>query len=37
MASCDLLAQGLKILRFDGGYKPGTIVYDVIPTPVDWI
>lgn len=27
----------LKILRFDGGYKPGTIVYDVIPTPVDWI
>jgi len=27
----------LKILRFDGGYKPGTIVYDVIPTHVDWV
>jgi hypothetical protein len=27
----------LKILRFDGGYKPGTIVYDVIPMPVDWV
>ena len=27
----------LEILRFDGGYKPGTIVYDVIPMPVGWV
>jgi hypothetical protein len=27
----------LKILRFDGGYRPSTSVHDVIPVTVEWV
>lgn len=27
----------LKVLRFDGGYRPGTTVHNVLPVSVDWV
>ena len=34
----DVLARLiLKILRFDGGYRPSTAVHDVIPLSVEWV